>query len=286
MSPRAAQRPGQPARHPGLADLGAGAGDQRPGAQGRGSHRARRRQPRSARAATSRSTCSSVWAADSATRRRRRARRRPSAAGSPAPAGPASSSAAAAASAARLVAEHHRHDRRRVAGPQPVDVAPQAGHAARRPRPSGRPAARPGRRPCRPGVGAVVKMNGRARLTQQVDVAAGARRRTRRASRAPWTACRRAARSRPVAARVDLGAEHGVGLVEHQQRAVARRTARPARRRRRRRRPSRRRVSVTTSARAVGAVAEQLGQVVEVAVAVDARRRRGPGGRRRRSRRG
>ena len=72
ISPRRRSARAQPARHPGLADLGAGAGDQRPAAQAGCSHRhgpapspsgVERRQP-------SRSTCSSVWAADSATRRR------------------------------------------------------------------------------------------------------------------------------------------------------------------------------------------------------------------------
>ena len=89
------------------------------------------------------------------------------------------------------------------------------------------------------GVEAVVKMNGRARLTSRSTQRRRARRRSRRASRASWTACRPAATSRRRAPSGEVGAEHGVGLVEHQQRAVAAHTSARAVDGRRRRRPSR-----------------------------------------------
>ena len=65
-----------------------------------------------------------------------------------------------------------------------------------------------------------------------------ARRRTRRARRASSTACRRAA-TVGVRSSVGVGSEHRVRLVEHEQRAVVRAQLGEARRRRRRRRPSR-----------------------------------------------
>ena len=80
---------------------------------------------------------------------------------------------------------------------------------------------------------------GAGAVHEQVGEAARARRRTRRARRASSTACRRAARRRRRASRRELGAEHRVRLVEHEQRAVARAHLERARRPARRRRPSR-----------------------------------------------
>ena len=182
--------------------------------------RASRRGHRSASAFAKATTWSSVWAADSATRSRE------------VPAGtvggrmagtsrPWSSSRRADASRARsLVAEHDGHDRRRVPGRDPFDVARAAGrrgvalgraHDAKRARAAAVSA----------GVGAVVKMNGRAALTTRSMSAARSGDEAAERRRASSTACRRAAT-------VDLGvgvgiarAEHGVGLVEHEQRAVS-----------------------------------------------------------------
>ena len=68
------------------------------------------------------------------------------------------------------------------------------------------------------GVDAVVKMYERARLTSKRRERRRRRRRTRRASPASSTACRPAPRRRRRRRRSRLGSEHGVGLVEHEQR--------------------------------------------------------------------
>ena len=166
---RGAQRSRQPARHPRLADLGAGAGDddQRSGRLARTSG-----MPSASSASTSRSTCSAVWAADSATRRRdvpgghrRRAdgrheqalvaaarRRRPA---------PRSSSPSTTGTIGDGCPGRSRSTcaRRRA-----TSASPSADRTTRSAASAAAASA---------GVDAVVKMNGRARLTQQVDDRAG-----------------------------------------------------------------------------------------------------------------
>ena len=214
--------------HPGLADVGPGPDDDDRAVRPPG-HPARRGRP------SRRSTSSSVWAAESVMR----SRELPGGTVGGRMAGtsrPRSSSAAEAATA-------------RASSPSTTGTMgdgwpgrtrstwPAAGPPGRRPPPSAGPGPRPGPRRCRPGVEAVVKMKERARLTS-------------RSTRAPGPATKPPSepsvldrvptrRTSAPTSGGQVGAEHGVGLVEHQQGAVVGADRAEGRRGRRRRRPSR-----------------------------------------------
>ena len=219
-SPALAQARAIAAAAPGLADLGAGAGDDQ--RRARVIATCRSRLPVTAWRARAASVVDLLRRCARPTARRAAARSRGATVGGriAGTSSPRSSSAAAAASARCLVAAHDRHDRRRMAGPEPVDVRAQARDAARRPR---RTATTPQRRERGRGVG--------RRRRGREDVGAGAvLDRARRSARRPGDeAAERAERLRQradaqhvdaVEVDVEVGPEHRVGLVEHEQRAV------------------------------------------------------------------
>ena len=205
----------------------------------------------------------------------RRARARPaaatcpagrSAAGSRARATPVLEQRGGGVERTLLLAADERHDRRRVAGPQPVDVRAQPRDervALGRPhdpqrgeRGGGVGGRRRGREDVRPGA-----------VLDELDVARAGRRRTRRARRASSTACRRAARRRrrdastvgPSTACASSSTSSAPCRAHSSTSASTSATS-----------PSiENTVSVTTSARRGAAVAQQRVEVVEVAVAVD-----------------
>ena len=76
---------------------------------------------------------------------------------------------------------------------------------------------RPGPRRCRPGSGAVVKMNGPGQVDQQVDVAAAAGHEPAQRAEGLGQGADPQHLDPVELAAVEVGAEHGVGLVEHEQ---------------------------------------------------------------------
>ena len=155
VSPSGRARPRAGARHPGLADVGAGADHQDHQRAGRPGHAARRADRRRAhRLGASgaeggdqrRPTCGGRVGGGQRDPQPGRAPAARWGAGWPAPTGPASSSAADAVQRGLLLAEDDGHDRARVPGGDPFDVVGQARRAGARPRASAPGAARTGRR--------------------------------------------------------------------------------------------------------------------------------------------
>ena len=186
-----------------------------------------------------------------------------------------------------LVADDDGDDGRGVPGCRAVDEAPQVGPQGVALGRAHDADARRARRRCRPACAAVVKMYGRARLTSSSMAAAAAgdepaERAERLRQRAdPHDVD---AVEQPVGVERRVGAEHGVGLVEHEQRPVAAAAVDEL--------VHRRDVAVhrehgvgdddgAPAGRARSASVQRPVEVVDVAVAVDRPRRRGPGGCRR-----
>ena len=248
-------------RHPGLADLGSGAGNDNDRSSG-----VRASPKTSASAATSRSICGSVCAALTVTRRREV----PGATVGGRIAGttsPCASSVRRGLDRSLLFAAHEGQDRRRVPGRSRSTSAAEVSRRALRP---SRDRHDPQCGECRGGVGRGRRGGEDVRagpVLDEIDVAC----------RTGDEAAERGERLRTGPDAQHVGAvfdrqgrsEHRVRLVEHEQCVLLRAQARRARRRRRCRRPSRTRVSLTTSARRGAPIAQEGVQMVEVAVPVD-----------------